>query len=86
MKIAWKNGDDIIRLLPYQSPPLDELPFFGPPWHRLRGHPDLFRCATCPITGARNWSDARRLLFKRWCIAKKCPDLREIHTRKEVVR
>lgn len=54
-----------------------------PPWYLLSSRHDLVRCRTCPITGARNFADARRILFNRWRIAQKCPDLREIHTRKE---
>ena len=57
----------------------------NPPWHRLSHRHDLVRCRTCPITGAGNFADARRLLFKRWRNAQKCPDLREVHTRKEVL-
>jgi len=57
-----------------------------PPWRLLSARHDLVRRPphkgiTCPITGARNYADARRFLFKRWRNAQKCPDLREIHTR-----
>ena len=54
-----------------------------PPWHLLSARHDLVRCRTCPITGARNFADARRFLFKRWRNAQKCPDLRGIHTRRQ---